>query len=279
MNKIGAIIQARVSSKRLLGKVLKELPYGSGITVLEQVTRRLKRSKKLIDIIIATTIEESDDEIVKLAKKENVKYFRGNKEDVLSRYFISAKENNIDIIVRITSDCPCIDAAIVDLVIEEHIRVKANYSSNCLKRSYPHGLDTEVINFDVLEEVYKNCQDEYEKEHVTPFIHKNPHIYKINKVKAPKELNAPEIRITLDTEEDYVLLCAVFDYLYSKSEYFNAYDIVNLFNEKPWLLSINRKVHQKKKFYKFKDELKEAINILDMQELKRVCKLLETYIK
>lgn len=279
MKKIGAIIQARVSSTRFPGKIMKELPYRSGITAIQQVTRRLKRSKKLNDIIIATTNEENDDEIVNLAKKESIKYFRGHKEDVLSRYFRSAKENNIDIIVRITSDCPCIDADIVDFVIEEHIKIKADYSSNCLKRSYPHGLDTELVNFNVLEEAYKNSKDKHEKEHVTPYIYKNPHIFKINRVEAPKELNAPKIRVTLDTEEDYALLCVIFDWLYSKNEYFDAYDLVNLFKGKPWLKLINKKVSQKKKLDTFKEELEEAIKILDLQDLSRVRKLLENYSK
>ena len=120
--KIGAIIQVRTSSTRLPGKILKELPYNSGITCLEQVIRRLKKSKRLNDIIIATTKEKEDNEIVDIAKKEDVKYFRGSKENVLSRYYFSAKENNIDIIVRITGDYPCIDAGIIDLTIDDHIK-------------------------------------------------------------------------------------------------------------------------------------------------------------
>jgi len=243
MNNIGAIIQARVSSTRYPRKILKELPYGSKITALQQVIRRSKKTKRLSNLIIATTSEENDDEIVNLATKEGVKCFRGRKEDVLSRYYLSAKENKIDVVVRITSDCPCVDADVIDLVIEEHLKIKADYSSNCLSRSYPRGLDIEVINFNILEEAYKNSQDKYEKEHVTPYIYKNPHIFKINQVVAPKELYAPKIRVTLDTEEDYALLCAVFDCLCSKNEYFSAYDLVNLFKEKPWLKLINKKVY------------------------------------
>jgi len=278
MNEIGAIIQARASSTRLPRKILKKLPYGSQITVLQQVIRRSKKSKKLNNIIVATTTEENDDEIVNLSEKENVKCFRGHKEDVLSRYYLSAKENNIDIIVRITSDCPCIDADIIDLVIEEHIRKRADYSSNCLNKSFPHGFDTEVINFNILEEAYANSKDKYEKEHVTPFIYKNPQNFKINQVVAPKELYAPNIRVTLDAEEDYALLCAVFDCLYSKNEYFSAYDLVNLFKEKPWLKLINKKVYQKKRFNTLKEEFNAAIKILEMQDLKRARDLLKRHL-
>ena len=269
MKNIGAIIQARISSTRVPGKILKELPYGSGITVLKQVVNRLKKSKKLNEIIIATTKEKEDNEIINIVKKENVKYFRGSMEDVLSRYYFAAKENNLDIIVRVTSDCPCIDADITDLTIDEHINKMVDYTTNSLVRTYPHGVDVEVFNFNALEKAHKNATKDYEKEHVTPYINRNPQIFKINIVKAPQELYAPDIRVTLDTEEDYALLCAVFDYLYPKNKYFNAHDIVNLFNQKPWLKLINKKVIQKKIFNTLKEELKEAVKILDLQDLNK----------
>jgi len=278
MDKIGAIIQARISSARLPGKILKELPYGSGITVLEQVVNRLKKSKKLNDIIITTTTEKMDDEITTIAKKEKVIFFRGSKENVLSRYYFAAKENNIDLIVRITSDCPCIDADITDLTIDDHINKIADYTSNSLVRTYPHGLDVEVFKFNALEKSYKNATKDYEKEHVTPYINRNPKIFKINEVKAPQELYAPDIRITLDTEEDYALLCAVFDYLYPKNKYFNAYDIVNLFNQKPWLKLINKKIIQKKIFNTLEEELKEAMKILDLQNLNKARNFIKEYL-
>ena len=278
MKNIGAIIQARISSTRLPGKILKELPYGSGITVLEQVVNRLKKSKKLNDIIIATTTEKIDDEITTIAKKEEVKFFKGSKENVLSRYYLTAKENNLDIIVRVTSDCPCIDADITDLTIDDHINKMADYTTNSLIRTYPHGLDVEVFNFNALEKSYKNATKDYEKEHVTPYINRNPKIFKINEVKAPQELYAPDIRITLDTEEDYALLCAVFDYLYPKNKYFNAYDIVNLFNKKPWLKLINKKIIQKKIFNTLEEELEEAMKILDLQNLNKARNFIKEYL-
>lgn len=268
--KIAAIIQARTSSTRLSGKILKELPYNSGITCLEQVIKRLKKSKKLNDIIVATTKEKADNKIVDIAKKEDVRYFRGSKGDVLSRYYFAAKENNTDIIVRITSDCPCIDADITDLTIDVHINKMADYTTNCLVRTYSHGLDVEVFNFDALENAYKNATKDYEREHVSPYITRNSQTFKISEIRAPQELHAPDIRITLDTEEDYALLCAVFDYLYPNNKYFDAYDIVDLFNERPWLKLINKKIMQKKIFSTLEEELKEAIKILDLQDLRRI---------
>lgn len=276
--KITAIIQARTSSTRLPGKILKDLPYASGITCLEQVIRRLKKSRRLNDIIVATTKEKEDNEIINIVKKEDIKYFRGSKENVLSRYYFAAKENNIDIIVRITSDCPCIDADITDLTIDNHINKMVDYTTNSLVRTYPHGFDVEVFNFNALKKAYKNATKDYEKEHVTPYINRNPQKFKINIVKAPKGLYSPDIRITLDTEEDYALLCVVYDYLYPKNKYFSAYDIVNLFNEKPWLKLINKKIIQKKIFNALEEELEEAKRILDLQDLKKARDYIGEYL-
>ena len=259
--------------------MLKDLPYGSDITVLQQVIRRLKKSKELNDFIVATTTDKEDEEIVKLAQKEDVKWFKGSKNNVLERYYLSAKEYNLDIVVRITSDCPCVDPEVVDLLLEEHIKACADYTTNALVRTYPHGLDIEVLNFAALEKAHREAKYDFEREHVCPYIYRtNPQVFKIQSVKAPDALAAPEIRITLDTEEDYALLCVVFDHLYFKNEYFDAYDIVNLFKEKPWLRFINKKVVQKKIFDTLKEELKEACKILKLQGLKRARDILREYL-
>ncbi|MGA1847644.1 cytidylyltransferase domain-containing protein [Deferribacter abyssi] len=278
--KIGAIIQARTSSTRLPAKVLKHLPYDSNITILQQVIRRTKKSKLIDEIIIATTTEKEDYKIIKIAEKENVRWFKGSKNDVLERYFLAAKENKLDIIVRITSDCPCIDWQVIDEVIKTHINLNADYTSNTLTRTFPHGLDVEVISFTALEIAYKNATDDFEREHVCPYIHTtHKEKFKLANVKAPKELHHPEIRITLDTEEDYALLCAIFDYLYPKNIFFDGKDIVKLFGEKPWLKFINKKIIQKKIFTNINEELKEAVKILDLQDLNNVKKILEKFIK
>ena len=267
--KIGAIIQARTSSTRLPGKILKELPYAGGVTALEQVIRRVKRSKKIDNIIVATTTGKEDDGIVEISIKEKVGYFRGSKEDVLSRYYSVAKESDLDVIVRITSDCPCVDPDIVDSIIEKHLKTKADYTTSTLKRTYPYGLDAEIVSFEALEDAYKNADKAEDKEHVTFYIERNAGDYKIEQVESPRELYAPDIRVTLDTEEDYCLLCFVFDYLYVGNKQFTAYDIVRLFKEKPWLKLVNKKIVQKKVFTTLKEELEEAVNVLELQDLKR----------
>ena len=276
--KIGAIIQARTSSTRFPKKVLKELPYGSGITVLEQVIRRLKKSKLIDEIIVATTANPEDDLIVGISKKESIKYFRGSEENVLERYYQCAVENKLDIIVRITSDCPCIDWDVVDSIVEEHLRNKADYTSNTLERTFPRGLDVEVVSFEAIEKAYCEASEDFEKEHVCPYIYAtNRENFKIVSVEAPDYLTAPDIRITLDTEEDYALLCAVFDYLYPQNRYFRAVDIINLFKIKPWLRLINGKVLQKKFSSSLEEELEEAKKLLELQGLKKVKEMIERW--
>ena len=228
--KISAIVQARTSSTRLPEKVLKELPKGSGVTCLEQVIRRLKQSKILDEIIIATTTKKVDDRIIDIAKKEKVKRYQGSEEEenVLLRYYYSALANGVDVIVRITSDCPCVDSKIVDCAIRSHLKTKADYTSNTVMRTYPRGLDVEVFNFNVLEEAYISAREDYDLEHVTPYILKHTEKFTIYTIEAPLSLFYPDIRITLDTKEDYEFLCMIFEKLYPENEYFDAYDIVEL---------------------------------------------------
>lgn len=269
------IIQARTTSTRLPQKVLKHLPYNSITTVLEQVIRRAKKCRIVNDVIVATTTDEEDNQIVKIAENIGIGYFRGSRDDVLSRYYFAAKMAKADIVVRITSDCPCIDPKVIDRLITHHINGGFHYSSNTIKRTFPHGLDAEVFNFDVLEEAHFNANKPFEREHVCPYMYTtNKDRFKLGFIEAQKEEYAPDIRITLDTEEDYALLCAVFDYLYDKDNFFNVVDIVKLFEAKPWLKLINKKIVQKKTFTDVNEEIKEAIRVLDLQELKNAAKLL-----
>jgi spore coat polysaccharide biosynthesis protein SpsF len=273
---VGAIVQARTSSTRLPRKVLFELPYRSGVTVLQQVIRRLKQSKKIETIVVATTEDDIDDAIVNIASREGVSFFRGSKENVLERYYLAAKTFGLTTVVRITSDCPCIDAEVVDATIDRYISEKADYCSISALRTFPHGLDHEVFSFTTLESAYMNATKDYEKEHVTPYIYRsNPGAFKICVIDASQELYDPEIRITLDTEEDYALLCLIFDNLYYKKTFFKAIDIIKLFKEKPWIRLINKKVVQKKMFDTLEQEIEEALKIVELNDLKMAKKAFE----
>lgn len=277
--KIGAIIQARCSSTRLPKKILRELPCGSGITVLEQVIRRLKRSNQVNEIIIATTLTPEDDLITDIARKEDVRLFRGSVDNVLERFYLAAEINNLDVIVRVTSDCPCIDPEIVDLVVEEHIKNSFDYTSN-VPGGFPRGLDVEVFSFQSLKKAFAESKEKFEMEHVTPYIyHSKPEQFQIGEIQANEDISKiSDIRITLDTVEDYALLCVIFDYLYSKDEFFNTNHLISLFEMKPWLKLINSNIRQKQHFENLKDEIIVSMKLLDLQELNNAKKILEDYI-
>lgn len=274
--KIGAIIQARTSSSRFPKKILQPLPYGGDTCVLQQDIRRVKKSKLLDEVIIATTMNIDDDEIVEVAIKENTPYFRGSLDNVLERYYESAVKFDLDIVVRITSDCPCVDWNIIDKVIESHLSSGADYTSNSLIESFPRGIDCEVINFDILEKAYLNANEKYEKEHVTPYIYKShPNEFKINKYFEHDDNS--DIRITLDTPQDYAVLCVIYENLYNKNNFFTLDDILNLFSQKPWIRYINQDIIQKKVFSSLNEELEEVIELCDMQDLYKAKDFIESH--
>lgn len=275
--KIGAIIQARCSSSRLPKKVLKPLPYDGDVCVLQQVIRRVKKSNLVDEVIVATTTEKEDSEIINLAIKENVPYYRGSLNDVLERYYNVALKNKLDVIVRLTSDNPCIDFNIMDDIIQNHLDTNADYTSNVLLETFPLGMSIEVINFDALQRAYFEASEKYEREHVTPFIYKNhSKDYKINKFTADE--NNSNLRITLDTPQDYSLLCVIYDNLYAKNNYFSLDDILDLFEKKPYLKVINEDIVQKKVCSTLSEELSEAINLCEIHDLNKAKEFIEKHI-
>lgn len=276
---IGAIVQARMTSTRLPGKVSKELPYGSGITVLEQVVSRLRKCRLVDEVVVATTVEKADDGIVKLARKAGAKFFRGSKQDVLSRYYLTAKKFGLDTVVRITSDCPCVDPAQVDALIKTHISSRADYTANVVKLTFPDGYDAEVFSFTALKTAFEKAAAGPDREHVTSYLRARPLEFKVVSVEAPVWGRRPELRVTLDTSDDYLLLCAVYDNLYSASRPFTFREVISLFKNKPWLEEINRRSLAKKKFSDLEGELKQAVAVLELQELGRAAGALKKLLK
>lgn len=241
--KVVCIMQARVGSSRLPEKVLKEI---AGKTVLEHDVDRLKRVKRIDEIVIATTVEEKDYKIVDESKRLGVKFFRGSEEDVLSRYYFAAKENNADVVIRVTSDCPLLDSEITDDIIKFYLDnyPKYDYVSNTLDRTYPRGLDTEVFSFKALEKAFNEAKEKFEREHVTPFIWGNNNVFSNYQFKDNEDNS--HLRLTLDTDEDLELITEVYSELYDIDENFGLKDIVNLFKKRPELIDINSEIEQKK---------------------------------
>lgn len=238
-----AIIQARMGSTRFFGKVMTKI---ADRTVLEHVITRVRQSKRVDEIVIATTTKLDDDLIVDEAKQIGVNYFRGSEDDVLSRYYYAAKENSADIVVRITSDCPLIDPKIIDGMLEfyknNNYNIVSNAGSDLTQRTYPRGLDTEIFSFKQLEDAFNKADKTYQREHVTPYIYentKNIFYYKNNQ-------DNSNHRWTLDTREDFELITKIYDLLYTGQHDFYLKEILGVFDKKPELLNINAHIEQKK---------------------------------
>jgi len=240
---ITAIIQARMTSTRLPGKVLKTV---LGKPLLEYQIERVRRSTFIDDIVIATTTNDTDDPIVEFCKRIEMKYYRGSEEDVLSRYYETAVENHSDIIIRLTSDCPIIDTNVMDQVIQYYMEHQDQYDyvSNTLIRSYPRGMDTEVFSFKVLEQAYMNASKTYEREHVTPYIYQHPDQFRIKAIK--HETDYSQHRWTVDTPEDFDLIKRIIEVLYPINPTFTMNDIIELLNENLDWVKINAHIEQKK---------------------------------
>ncbi|MHC1681694.1 MAG: acylneuraminate cytidylyltransferase [Clostridiaceae bacterium] len=240
--KVVCIIQARFGSTRLPGKVLKEI--GSK-TVLELDIERIKRVKNIDEIVIATTILEKDDVIVKEAERLGIKHFRGSEEDVLSRYYLAAKEAKADVVVRVTSDCPLIDSEVTEEIIQYFKDNNFDYVSNTLDRTYPRGLDTEVFTFKSLEKAHNEATSERDREHVTPYIWSNSSMFNLAQYKNEEDFS--DYRWTLDTEEDFQVIDLIYKHFNNEAvKYFNMKDIVEYLKLHPEISEINKEIEQKK---------------------------------
>lgn len=242
--KVVAIIQARMGSTRLPGKVMKEIVDK---TVLEHVITRVKQAKGIDEIVIATTIKPEDEIIAIESERLGVKVFRGSEEDVLSRYYYAAKENNADIVIRITSDCPLIDSDIIDEMIYKfkslYMKDKVDYLSNTIERSFPRGLDVEVFLFKILYKAFHNAEKTYQREHVTPYIYENPQKFKL--VGHTSEIDYSNHRWTLDTQEDFELITKIYEGLYSDDKLILFNDIVKYLSLYPEYMQINATINQR----------------------------------
>jgi len=200
--KIVIVTQARIGSSRFPEKVLKKL---GNTTLLDQHIYRLKKSKLASDILIATTFEDNSEKIIMIAKNNKVKYFQGSTTDVLDRFYQAVLPLNADFVVRVTSDCPLIDASLIDEVIKLVIDNDLDYGANILSEEFPDGQDVEVFKFSALKRAWNEATAISDREHVTPFIRKNSNFnggtyFKAINLNAPANFN--HIRMTVDEPGD-----------------------------------------------------------------------------
>jgi len=232
-------IQARMASSRLPKKVITPI---EGRPMISIIIDSLNSSQLITKNIVLTSNEKTDDPFVDLLKSRNIDFLRASQEDVIERYYLAAKKENADLIVRITGDCPLVDPAIVDEVISQTIEHSADYCSNVGDRTFPRGYDVEVFTFEVLEKMYNEVTDPIEREYVTIHIRKNPNLYKIHNVSS--KFNHPEWRVCVDTSEDLELIKEIFKH-YKNKKQISYNDVISLFEQYPDLPKINSHVQQR----------------------------------
>lgn len=235
-----AIIQARMGSTRLPGKVLMDI---GGRSMLERVVHRTRRATLVDDVIVATTTCPADDAIVGLCRSIGVSWFRGNEHDVLDRYHRAAAANRVTTIVRITSDCPLIDPSVIDLVIGEFRAVRPDYASNIFQRSFPRGLDTEVFTGAALATAWREARDTASRVHVTPFIWGHPNRFHIHSV-AGSATNA-DLRWTVDTQLDFDVIRDIYETV-DNADLVPWERVLGIVRAEPERLTRNRVIEQKK---------------------------------
>jgi spore coat polysaccharide biosynthesis protein SpsF len=238
-----AIIEARMTSSRLPGKILLPIMQRP---LLELLIERLKRAPSLDEIIVATTSNPTDDIVEELTSQIGVKCFRGSEEDVLNRVLGAAEKNHCDVIVEITGDCPLIDPEIVENLIRIYHTNNYDYVSNILKIPYPIGMDTQVFSTAVLQKVAALTDDPVDHEHVSLFIYEHPEIFSLYNVESDLPEKYSNLRLTVDTQEDFELIQKIYESLYPKNPSFILKDILEFLDKREELLNIYRHILQKR---------------------------------
>lgn len=237
-----AIVQARMTSTRLPGKIMRPV---LGKPLLELLVERIKRAQGVDEVVIATTTNADDDQVESLTQRLGIGCFRGSEHDVLDRVLRAAHAFDADLIVEITGDCPLIDFQVIDKLLEVYHANEYDYVANVLKRTYPRGLDTQVFATSVLDEVARLTDDPVDHEHVSLYIYEHPERFELHNVESGLPEEYWDLRLTVDTPDDFELIRRIYEELYPSNSAFTIEDIVKLFQRQPELRSINEHISQK----------------------------------
>lgn len=229
-----AIIQARMQSTRLPGKVLADV---AGAPALFRVVERARRAITLDAVVVATSDEPADDAVARFCDAFGIEFFRGSQDDVLARYAQAAKRFRADVVVRLTGDCPLLDPRVIDRVVGTYDPARFDYVTNTLECTYPDGLDVEVMSYDALLTAEREATLSSEREHVTPYVRKHPERFRSANVRHDEDLS--HLRWTLDEADDLEFVCAV--YAGCGPEPFGMNEVLRLLASRPDLVEINRR--------------------------------------
>ena len=234
--KITCIIQARTDSTRLPNKVLKEI---EDIPMICHIINRIKRSRNVEQIILATTDNNSDKILLDIAEKFKIIGFAGDDDDVLERFFNAATSFSADPIVRITGDCPLVDPELLDNMIQIFLENRYDYVSNTIERTFPDGLDIEIFSFDALKKAHQQAKWSSEREHVTPFIVKNQDLFRVYNYRNKQDLS--NLRWCVDEEDDLLMVKQIFHEMITE-QFFSTADIIDLVSKNPKIAEINKNI-------------------------------------
>lgn len=263
--KVGFIIQARMQSTRLPGKVLMPLPINGNETILHWIVKSIKKSKYAHQIIIASSSNSENDILESICTSENIFLFRGSEDNVLNRFIIIAKNNRFDVIVRLTADNPFVDIRLLDELIEIHLRHDLSYTGSS---NLPVGMNFEIVNPQSIIDLENKELSSEDQEHVTSYIKNNYPIYIHEYI---SEESIRNVRLTIDYPSDYALVSLVASLIKEPT----LKNIETIFKMYPWLKEINDGNFQKKSFKDLASEINEATRILDLLELHNASKILK----
>ena len=265
--KIGAIIQARLGSTRLPNKVLMPLPIGSNETILSQIIKKIKDVDIICDVIVATSKLPINDRLEEYVKSLNIDCFRGEEEDVLSRFYHISQERNFDYVIRFTGDNPVVDTVYLKQFINNFFKKKLEYSYST---NLPLGCNFEMMKSSEIVQAYENTEDMFDKEHVTPFIKRNA---KSKEYFTFENIQLNEnLRLSVDHPSDYALMTMIYSLLKNKQK--SVKNIFKLIDNNNWMVNINKDNFQKKKYLNIDEEINSIIPILHERESKRLLELL-----
>jgi spore coat polysaccharide biosynthesis protein SpsF len=232
--KVVAIVQARMSSSRLPGKVLAPV---MGQPMMLRQLERLRRAEHVDEIVVATSTEADDDAIAELCAQSGVTCFRGSLHDVLDRFVEAATASKADIVLRLTADCPLTDPVVVDGLMNHLQTGGYDYASNTLERSWPHGLDVEAMTIEALVAADQETDAPYDREHVTPFLYNHPDRFALGSYTGTR--NHADLRLTVDYPEDLAVITRVYDALYPVNAAFTTEDVVTYLAANPKIRALN----------------------------------------
>jgi spore coat polysaccharide biosynthesis protein SpsF len=231
-----------MTSSRLPGKVLINF---CGKPMIQHIYERLRTCRNVSDIILAIPDAKESDPLAEQARRMGCPFHRGDEANVLSRFYDAAKAIKADTVIRITGDCPLVDPAVIDWLVEEYSKGIFDYMAVDQEGGFPRGLDSEIFSFHVLERVHSAAHLPYEREHVTPYIYQHPDLFKALFVEAEGKLRRPDLRLTVDADEDLELLSRIYQALYHEGKVFAIGEALNFIDGHPELKGLNAHIRQK----------------------------------